>query len=166
MQRKSEKNEKLSKREKTFAKIYAETRDKRRAAYEAGYRLLPLQTAINLLERKAVRDYIETLCASDSKTAHEAETGFRRLAFGSSADAVRLIFSESLTDEQIEQLDLFNVAEIKKPKGGGIEIKFFDRLKALEALNGLTSLNSDGALPFYRALENSAQKAASQEWEN
>ena len=31
-------------------------------------------------------------------------------------------------------MDLFNISEIKRKKGGDIEIKFFDRIKALEKL--------------------------------
>lgn len=34
-------------------------------------------------------------------------------------------------------MDLFNISEIKRKKGGDIEIKFFDRLKALEKLQQL-----------------------------
>ena len=34
-------------------------------------------------------------------------------------------------------MDFFNISEIKKKKGGDIEIKFFDRLKALEKLQQL-----------------------------
>ena len=37
-----------------------------------------------------------------------------------------------------------------------MEIKFFDRQKALERLEELQAGTSDGALPFYRALERSA----------
>lgn len=34
-------------------------------------------------------------------------------------------------------MDFFNISEIKRKKGGDIEIKFFDRLKALEKLQQL-----------------------------
>ena len=58
-----------------------------------------------------------------------------RLAFGSVADAMKLMLcEESMSTEEIERLDLFNVSDIKRPKGGGLEIKFFDRQKALERL--------------------------------
>ncbi|MBR6531233.1 MAG: terminase small subunit, partial [Clostridia bacterium] len=52
----------------------------------------------------------------------------------------------------------FNVSEIKRPKGGGIEIKFFDRIKALEHLEAMCDggKDDDSALPFYMALEKSA----------
>ena len=32
------------------------------------------------------------------------------------------------------KLDLFNVSELKRVKGGGVEVKFFDRQKALEKM--------------------------------
>ena len=147
--------ERLTSREKEFCRIFAETRDKRRAAFEAGYRILPLQSALKLLEKQKIKSYIDFLSDSQDVLLKEAQAGFRRLAFGSAADAVKLIFAENLTDEQIESLDLFNVSDIKRPKGGGIEIKFFDRQKALEALSELSGNNSDSALPFYRALEKS-----------
>ena len=61
--------------------------------------------------------------------------GLKRLAFGSCRDAVTLAFAEELPPaEIIGKLDLFNVSEIKRDKGGGVEIKLFDRLKALEKL--------------------------------
>ena len=56
-------------------------------------------------------------------------------------------------------MNLFNVAEIKRPKGGGIEIKFFDRLKPLERLAEMRGEETQsGALPFYQALESSARQ--------
>lgn len=47
------------------------------------------------------------------------------------------MFFENATDNEIDCMDLFNISEIKKKKGGDIEIKFFDRLKALEKLERL-----------------------------
>ena len=152
---KNEKDEKLSSKEKEFCRLFASTRDKRLSAFEAGYKLRPAKSALKLLEKQKVRDYLDSILTKQEGFSGEAEAGFRRLAFGSVADAVKLIFSENMTDEQIESLDLFNVSDIKKPKGGGIEIKFFDRLKALEMLEALSSNNPDGALPFYKALERS-----------
>ena len=81
----------------------------------------------------------------------------RRLAFGSVSDAVRLLLHEAGDEPlDLDRLDLFLVSDIKRPKGGGMEIKFFDRQKALERLEELQAGTSDGALPFYRALERSA----------
>lgn len=58
--------------------------------------------------------------------------GYERLALGKVTDAIKLLYCENLSDDEIEKLDLTNIAEIKKPKDGAMEIKFFDRLKALE----------------------------------
>lgn len=79
--------------------------------------------------------------------------GFERLAFGSVTDAVRLLFEEGTTSS-LEGMDLFNVSEIKRLKGGGMEIKFADRLKALQCLEQLEH-DGDGTA-FYQALEASA----------
>ena len=51
-------------------------------------------------------------------------------------------------------MDLFHISEIKRQKDGAIEIKFFDRLKALEKLEKADLLNNEEANPFYKALEN------------
>ena len=54
---------------------------------------------------------------------------------GSAAnDAVRLAFADDITPAMIERADLFAVAEIKRDRGGKVEMKFFDRQKALEKL--------------------------------
>ena len=82
----------------------------------------------------------------------------RRIAFGSYADAVKLMFFDAPDEQKIEELDLFNIAEIKRPKGGGLEIKFFDRLKALEKLSQLEEGSEDASFsPFYEALKKGAE---------
>lgn len=61
--------------------------------------------------------------------------GLERLAFGRTNDAVRLLLGEELpTATEVAQLDLFPVSSIKRDKSGGMEIHFFDRLKALASL--------------------------------
>lgn len=100
-------------------------------------------------------------------TQRDISDGLRRLAFGDIADAVSLLF---LDDEEalrrLPGLELFNVSEIKKAKGGGMEIKFADRLKALERLSEvLSEKESTSAASFYEALEKSAQSAAGDVYE-
>lgn len=63
-----------------------------------------------------------------------AEDGFRRLAFGPVADALRILNGETMTADELKKLDLMNVESIKKSDKGGVEIKFFDRNKALQML--------------------------------
>lgn len=91
----------------------------------------------------------------------EALAGLRRLAFGRINDALALLSDEQgeiLTD----RLDLFNVSEIKRPKGGGVEIKFFDRLEALERLAELEdrAAGASSADSFFSALQKSAKKSS------
>lgn len=71
-------------------------------------------------------------------------SGLKRLAFGSCSDAVYLVFADELPPpDVIDKLDLFNVSEIKRVKGGGVEVKLFDRLKALEKLFEFENTCSD-----------------------
>lgn len=83
--------------------------------------------------------------------------GYGKLAFGGISDAVRLMFCEEANAEDIQQMDLFNVAEIKRPKGGGMEIKFVDRLKALQCMEQMSGEKETGQGTFYQALEKSVQ---------
>ena len=95
------------------------------------------------------------------KTAEEeVRDGLRRLAFGEIHDAVLLLFAdESEILEKLGELDLFNISEIKRPKGGGMEIKFFDRIRALEKLKDSKNETPAQPLGFYRALEESVKNA-------
>lgn len=49
-------------------------------------------------------------------------------------------------------MNLFAVSEIRRPKGGGMEIRFFDRIEALRLLSELESADS-GADGLLRAIE-------------
>lgn len=149
----------LSKKEKLFCLNYAILPDGRDAAAKAGYALNPQAAAAKLLSRKDIADEIASLIKAQTPHRNEAAAGYRRLAFGNVADALSLIFREDPpTKEELSEMDFFNVAEIKRPKGGGIEIKFFDRLKPLERLAEMSGEDEvSGALPFYQALDSSAK---------
>ena len=74
-------------------------------------------------------------------TREEMETmvreGLMRLAFGKINDAVRLAYEKELSQRQLKRLDLFSVAGVKLSKDGAVEIRFADRLAALEKLSEL-----------------------------
>ena len=92
----------------------------------------------------------------------EVKQGLYRLAFGEITDAISLLFEDEETVlEKLPTLNLFNISEIKRPKGGGMEIKFFDRIRALEKLRELSTQKGDQGLSFYEALEKSAENAKS-----
>jgi len=90
------------------------------------------------------------------RTRRRVKKGYERLAYGGIADAVRLLFTDEPDLAALDKMDLFNIAEIKRPRGGGMEIKFFDRIKALESLEGMSETNSD-SMPLYRALQECAR---------
>ncbi len=131
----------------------------RDAASRSGYGFKPANAAVKLLSRDEILNEISALTKVHRPNGQEAATGYKRLAFGSAADAIKLIFmDEPPGDDELEQMDLFNIAEIKRPKSGGLEIKFFDRLKPLEHLSEIyegQQINS--GLPFYEALNNGAK---------
>ncbi len=148
----------LSKREKLFCLNYVLLQNGRDAAARSGYGINPQSAAAKLLGRKEITAEIALLSAAHEPKQSDAANGYKRLAFGSVADAFKLIFCEEApTAQELEQMDLFNIAEIKRPKGGGLEIKFFDRLKPLERLAEMSTDSSQSALPFYEALNNGAK---------
>ncbi len=149
---------KLTQKEQLFCLYYSMLCNAREASSRAGYKD-PVKASEKLMRRNDIRDAVEKLRKDNTVTPDEIIAGYRRLAFGSCADAMKLLLCGEIPDGDFEACDLFNVSEIKKPKDGALEIKFFDRLKALEHLEAIQgSLNgSDSAIPFYEALLRSAQ---------
>lgn len=88
------------------------------------------------------------------------ENGLMKLATGDISDAVSLLYlSDEEAMQKLPKLNLFNVSEIKRPKGGGLEIKFFDRIKAFERLGEVSGSSAGEELGFYQALEKSIENA-------
>lgn len=150
------KTKKLTKKEKLFCYCFAMCANAREAASRSGY-ASPEKTSIKLLSRKEISDEISRIHLQKTEKS-EIICGLKRLAFGSVADALKLILSDGSENFDIERMDFFNIAEIKKPKGGGIEIKFFDRFKAMEKLSCICdSDDGDSSMPFYEAIKKSAK---------
>lgn len=151
---------KLKKKELIFCHQYLKTGNPKEAATLSGYGSSPEIKAMWLLSRPEICKKIDELYSEKKRNfIYRAAIGYERLAFGSISDAIRLIFSEKLNFAEIEKMNLFNIAEIKKPREGSLEIKFFDRLRALEKLEQIdTEENSNKNLQFYTALESSIQK--------
>ena len=126
----------LTSKEKLFCIMCASGREPAEAAEKAGY-LFAEKNGLKLLRREDIRTEISRLQKSRKNESHTLYQGYYRLAFGCISDAVRLLFNDELTDKDIGQMNLFNVSEIKRKKGGDIEIKFFDRLKALDRLSDI-----------------------------
>lgn len=126
----------IENRKKLFCCYFVKLGNIREAALKAGY---PPETAmldgIECMRLASCQKLISKLYSALSFNISGIMSGLERLAFGNSNDAVFLAFSEDMpSSEIISRLDLFNISEIKKIKGGGVEIKLFDRQKALEKM--------------------------------
>ena len=150
-------NEGLTDKEREFCCNYINTGNIKESAIKAGYVKGPEKIGAKMLYKKEISSEIERLYEEKQKNLmYKACSGYERLAFGNIADAVRLLYLEDPNDVNLEKMDLFNISEIKKIKGGGVEIKFFDRLKALEKLESAKVYNSKEENSFYSALEHTA----------
>ena len=118
-----------------FCCLYVMLGNVEEAGIKAGFeRQSALAQGIKCLQSKYCQRKINTLRTLLADSGN-VTAGLKRLAFGNCKDAVYLVFADELPPpEIIETLDLFNVSEVKRVKGGGVEVKFFDRLKALEKL--------------------------------
>lgn len=73
--------------------------------------------------------------------------GLKKLAFGKVNDAVTLVFAEDIPPpELLAKMRLFNVSSVKRVKGGGVEVQFFDRQKALEKLYDYALASQNGKI--------------------
>lgn len=148
------KDKKLTGKEKQFCCNYINTGNVRESAVRAGYGCEPEKIGARLLMRTDIINKINQLYSEKKKNLrYRACSGYERLAFGSISDAVRLLYIDEPDAKTLESMDLFNISEIKKPKEGAMEIKFFDRLRALEKLEQSDLSERDEASPFYNAFE-------------
>ena len=147
----------LTSKEKLFCTYYCINRNGRESAVKSGY-MFPEKAALRLLRRQDIAQEIARIDKQREATQKDISIGYQRLAFGCISDAVKLLFSDEISPEEIERMDLFNISEIKRKKGGDIEIKFFDRLKALERLDDMhMSSREDEESSLFTAIEKSAK---------
>lgn len=120
-----------------FCGCYARLGNIREAALQAGFsEEEALDSGMRILQKRKYQQLIRSIRAALQEDVQaQVMCGLRRLALGSCNDAVRLVMqSEELSEEEIMRLDLTNVSELKRVKGGGVEVKLFDRQKALEKM--------------------------------
>lgn len=148
----------MTKREEKFCCYYSSNGNARLSAVMAGYSNNPEQMGQQLLTQNNIAEKIkEYRSVRLNDLQFRALLGYERLAFGSIADCVQLLYMDKPTLQDLEGMDLFMISEIKRPKDGAMEIKFFDRIKALEKLSEAQQNSQENSLPFYKALENSAE---------
>lgn len=128
-------------REREFCRLMTVYADPIRAAEEAGYRK-PATAWKKLMGREDIAEEISRL-SKNIRSIYQstAFSGLYQLAYGSVSDAFKLAFSDSIGSDELKKLDLRGVAEIKRTKDKGIEIKLCDRIKAAAQLS--EAMNSD-----------------------
>ncbi len=155
----SDSRRELNKKEMLFCHYYIDTGNSKEAAILAGYKTYPERKGAELLSNNKITEKIEGLYLEKKKNLmHKATSGYERLAFGNISDSIKLLFYENLNSKDLDKMDLFNIAEIKKPKDGAMEIKFFDRIRALEKLEQINLNSHSEKEPFYYTLERSMKK--------
>lgn len=158
----------MNKKERLFCYHYYTLRNLKEASIKAGYNPDGAEnTAIKLIQREDIRQLILSFDLEREKKQLEKDVIaiLKRIAFNPLQDCVNLLFlNEDDAKQKINNLDLFCISEIKKPKDGTLEIKFIDRYRALEKLleisnsdNGAQTLQS-----LYKALNNSTQNTNSE----
>lgn len=146
----------LPEMQKKFCFELARTGNAVLAAKVAGYKK-PGDKPAELLSKPEIADDVEQQAKLLRKiAAGTAYAGFERLAFGEVTDAVKLVFMENVRSSDIDGMDLMNIAEIKRGKDNSVEIKFFDRIKALEKLRESLIENDENAAGIIGALKSAA----------
>ena len=158
MDNKITKRKGLKNKELLFCYYFANTQSVELSAIKAGYRKNPLVTGTQLLYREDIKAKIKELTNSQKELYSSlAVSGYQRLAFSSVADAVSMLFMDSPDKKTLENMDLYMVSEIRKPRDGAMEIKFFDRIKALDKLSELSSAEDNSNMGLLSALNMGAE---------
>ena len=136
--------------EDAFCRAYLRTMDPERAAAESGCR-----NGFSMLRRRTVRERLERMreAAAGQLRREDVLRRLAELAFGRANDGAGLALRPGETDP--EGLDLSAVSELKVTDKG-VEVKFVDRVRALETLYGLLENDGGGAAELYRALTEAA----------
>ena len=149
---------KLTAREREFCLSFMQSGDAQLSARRAGFRN-PDSEGERLLCNEKICAELERLSELRGRLLSAMSViGYQRLAFGSAADAASLLFEENQSREALGKMDLFLVSEIRRPKDGAMEIKFFDRARALEKLASL-SMERESSGSLYDAIGSVAERS-------
>ena len=108
--------------------------DAKTSAVLSGYKRNPDRKGRMLLAREDIAQEIMRISfLRKEMSSRFAKLGLEKLAFGSISDAVSLLYMKEPGRDELEKMDLCCISEIKT-KDGYMEIKFIDRLRALEKL--------------------------------
>lgn len=132
---------KLTKKEKAFCVGFINTGDIAQAQAYSG-----VNDGGALLCREEIRDELKRLSrVYNESVAYTASAGLKKLAMGDISDAVRLLYEDNPDSETLRNMDFFMISEIRR-KENAVEIKFYDRIKALSQLCDNTVTESGGSI--------------------
>lgn len=126
-----------SKKERLFCCYYAKLGNIFEAAVRAGFSPdTALVNGMDILKQKKYQKSISVLMSETVSPSKLVKAGLERLAFGSSNDSslLSILGRNAVAGKNFFTPSLFKVSEIKKVKGGGVEVKLFDRQKAMEKM--------------------------------
>lgn len=117
---------------------YKRSKSSKTAAIKAGYAPSKAEKiAQQLLNKREINSFMQHLQLEDEKkqTFQTAITCLKKLIKSKINDSVILANKlEIISDDEIKNLNLLQISELKKLKDGAIELKFFDKIKAIEML--------------------------------
>ena len=103
----------------------------------------------------------EGICLRKKLSGTDVINRIGNLAFGRANDAVKLVFLDPESKEQIDRLDLSMVSEVKRGSNGVVEVKLINRIALLELLAGLTAPQTqkgNEAESFFTAMDRAAAR--------
>ena len=89
----------------------------------------------------------------DRRKARSILRRLEQLAAGRVNDAVKLVYLDEASRDEIDGLDLTALTEFKRSASGAVEIKLSDRAALLERIYRLMQEDEDAGEAFLRALE-------------
>ena len=89
----------------------------------------------------------------DRRKARSILRRLEQLAAGRVNDAVKLVYLDEASRDEIDRLDLTALTEFKRSASGAVEIKLSDRAALLERIYRLMQEDEDAGEAFLRALE-------------
>ncbi len=127
-------------RHRKFCRAYLRSMNVETAARESGYR-----DGYRTMEMEDVQARLERMREAAGQVRREdVIRRLAQLAFGRVNDGVKLALRPGETEPA--ELDLAAVSEIKVTDKGGVEVKFIDRLRALETLHSLLEGQGENGL--------------------
>lgn len=136
-------------KQERFCRCYLTTMDPDRAAGAVGE-----ASGEQMLRRKGVQRTLERMRRTGGDVRREdVVRRLTALAFGRANDAVKLACQGGEAEGiDIARMELSAVSEFRRNSAGAVEVKFIDRVRALEALNLLLGSDGTAVEQLFRAL--------------